>query len=67
MSNLDYPISVLVAEAKKISNSPCYGHQAMTESVEKIDGINRAINILNAEKRKDELKEREKKEKALRG
>ena len=59
MSNLDYPISLLVAEGNKIANTPIYGDLAMKEKASKLKAINNATDILRKEKCKDEENERD--------
>lgn len=54
MSNLNFPISVLTEERDNIHGLP----------KSRADKLNRAIDILNEEKRKDEEKEKSKIEKA---
>ena len=67
MSNLDYPISILIAEHKEIQKSLLRHGDDIIKKRELLAGINEAIGILNDVIRKDELEKREKKEKALRG
>jgi hypothetical protein len=58
MSNLDYPISLLVAEGNKIANTPIYGHEAMKEKASKLKSINNATDILRKKKHKEEEEKR---------
>jgi len=58
MSNLDYPISVLISEAGKISTSPVPSAKSHVKQMNQLIGIKRAFIILSHEKRKDEKKER---------
>ena len=66
MSNLDFPISLLKAKAEEISTSLQLTDDNQMQKVKKLCEIREAIGILNDVIRKDEMKEREKKEKALR-
>ena len=70
MSNLDYPISVLVDEGDKITLrlSRQISAEKASEAVTNLSAVNKAINILRAKKMEEEVSERERKkiEKALR-
>ena len=59
MSNLDHPISVLIREGGRISNSLPQSAKEITKFVKKLNGINRALSILEDEKRKDNEQKRE--------
>ena len=59
MSNLDYPISLLVAKGKEIAVAPVYDTLGMKEKSDKLYAVNRAVDILRKEKYEDEGKERE--------
>ena len=56
MSNLDYPISVLTAEAKKISNSQLLSGDNQMQRANHLISLDAAIHILRVEKHKDEKK-----------
>ena len=65
MSNLDYPISVLTAAATKLSTklstTLLLGTQPVGSELEmafQLEGIGKAINILNKKKIKDEKRKR---------
>jgi len=58
MSNLDYPISLLIAEGGRISNMLNSTGDNIMERASNLSAITRAINILNTEKLKDEKKEK---------
>jgi len=58
MPNLDYPISLLVAEGKEIATSLQRHGDDITKKKELLDGIKRAIGILAEEKIK-EVKEKD--------
>ena len=60
MSNLYYPIGVLVAEGKEIATSLQRHGDDITKKKELLDGIKRAINILTDEEIKEKMKEKEK-------
>ena len=60
MSNLDYPISILVSEGGKISAAISRTGQNKNERALKLAEITRAISILRTEQMKDEEKEKEK-------
>lgn len=62
MSNLDYPISLLVAEGNKIASTAIYGDEEMREKASKLKAINNATDILRKEKFKDEEHEEKMKE-----
>ena len=64
MSDLDYPISVLIAERKEIASSLQRHGDDITKKRELLDGIKRAVIILGEYKHQDEREER-KKEKAI--
>ena len=55
MSNLDYPISVLQAEREKICNSLASTGNNKLQKEAQFDEVNKAINILIAEKIRNEL------------
>ena len=65
MSNLDHPISILVAEGRRVSHSIPASNEDTVKKVSQLNGLNRAIQILLNEQKKDEMKEREKKEKPI--
>lgn len=65
MSNLDCPISILLVEAKEISASLLLTGENKIQLTKKLNGIDRAINILRNEKMKDKIEEREKKEEPI--
>lgn len=65
MSNLDYPISVLEDKGAKFSTALLLSGVNQIQRTNHLAGIRRAINILREEKRKDEMEEKEKKEKAI--
>jgi len=65
MSDLDYPISVLIAERKEIASSLQRHGDDITKKRERMYDLNKAIGILNDVIRKDELEKREKKEEAI--
>jgi len=67
MSNLDFTISLLVYVLSKLSQFQPASFKVVKERFDKLNGMNRAINILEEEKRKDEMEERGTREKALRG
>jgi len=56
MSNLDYPISLLITEAGKISTSLQLTGDNQMQRTNQLDEIRRAIGILAEEKIKDEKK-----------
>lgn len=59
MSNLDYPISVLIADRKEIATSLQHNGDDIIRKRERLYDLNKAIGILNDVIRKDELKKRE--------
>lgn len=63
MSNLDQPISLLVAEGGKITTSSTPPGKAHVKQMNKLIGINRAIRILGEYKHRDEREERKKERK----
>lgn len=60
MSNLKYAIYLLIIKFSKLSQPHPTSAKEMTDKAEKLNGLNRAICILKEEKKKDEMKEREK-------
>lgn len=54
MSDLDYSISVLQSEASKISQWLGMTGDQQTQRLNQLDGISKAVNILSAEKIKEE-------------
>jgi hypothetical protein len=60
MSNLDYPISILVAEGGKITTTPTSPGKAHVKQMNKLIGINRAIRILGEYKHADEREKEDK-------
>ena len=72
MSNLDYPMSILIAKAEEIQTSLGIGGSPsslqltgdnIAQRVNQLEAIGRAVIILNNVKFKDDKKEREMKEK----
>ncbi|MCK4792093.1 MAG: hypothetical protein KAV87_50660 [Desulfobacteraceae bacterium] len=62
MSNLKFPIDALKLTLTIISSGNPTSAKGLTSKANQADGMNRAISILRGEKRKDEIKEREKRE-----
>jgi hypothetical protein len=58
MSNLDHPISILIAAGGKITLRHRTSAEEMFDDVSELNAINRAISILHDEKRKDEMKKK---------
>ena len=57
MSNLDYPISILIREGGRISAVIKFVAEKKTERARKLSEVTRAISILSDVKREDEKKE----------
>ena len=57
MSNLDYPISILVSEGGKISSALNQTGDDKIGRARKLSEVTRAISILRTEQMKDEKKE----------
>ena len=67
MSNLDYPISLLVIKLSKLSQPDAVTvfpppPKVLKEKAGRLNALNRAINILRDKKLEDEIGEREKEE-----
>ena len=60
MSNLKYPIYLLIIKLSKLSQSDPILAKEMTNKAEKLNGLNRAICILKEYKHQDEREERKK-------
>ena len=58
MSNLDYPISVLIAKGKEISTALQQHGDDITKKKELLEGIKRAFCILNTIKLKEEMRKK---------
>ncbi len=59
MSDLGYPISILATKILNLSRNHPDLSKELTSKVAKLNAINKAINILKDEKKKEEIKERE--------
>ena len=60
MSNLDYPISLLIAKGKEISTALQLSGDNQMKLIKQLSDIREAFCILNTVKLKDEMKERHK-------
>ena len=58
MSNLDYAISLLVAEGKEIATSLQHNGDDITKKKERLEDLDSAIHVLRVEKYKNEKREK---------
>ena len=65
MSNLEFPISLLIAEGRKISFKPVLLSKQSVEQNNQLTSINRAIDILRSKDEEDAAEELKEKQRIL--
>ena len=60
MSNLDYPISVLIAKGKELSTSLQLTDNDQMQKTNLLNSIRQAVNILTDKEIKEKMKEKKK-------